>query len=65
MEQLHQPVQWVASVQAMASRGISTQLECGPGKVLCGLAKRIDRSQTALPMGTPDQLAAAIEALTA
>lgn len=65
VEQLHQPVQWVASVQAMASRGISTQLECGPGKVLCGLAKRIDRSQTALPMGTPDQLAAAIEALTA
>lgn len=65
VEQLHQPVQWVASVQAMASRGIRTQLECGPGKVLCGLAKRIDRSHSALPMGTPDQLAAAIDALTA
>lgn len=65
IEQLHQPVQWVASVQAMATRGVSTQLECGPGKVLCGLAKRIDRQQTALPMGTPDQMARAIEALGA
>lgn len=64
IEQLYNPVQWVASVQAMAARGASHFLECGPGKVLCGLGKRIDRSHTALPIGEPEQLAAAIESVS-
>ena len=64
IEQLYNPVQWVASVQAMAAQGATTFLECGPGKVLCGLAKRIDRAHTALPLGEPDHLAAAIETIS-
>ncbi|MBR9813256.1 ACP S-malonyltransferase [bacterium] len=64
IEQLYNPVQWVASVQAMTKRGARTFLECGPGKVLCGLSKRIDRSHTAMPLGEPDQLAAAIESVS-
>ena len=36
------PVRWVECVQALKSRGISHIIECGPGKVLAGLVKRID-----------------------
>ena len=41
-------VQWVRSVQAIAARGIQTFVEVGPGKVLCGLMRQIDRSRTCL-----------------
>lgn len=41
VEQLYQPVRWVETIQAMANRGITTVLECGPGSVLSGLNKRI------------------------
>ncbi len=42
--QLYQPVKWVASVEFMHRRGISALIECGPGKVLTGLARRIEKS---------------------
>ena len=42
IEQLAQPVQWVASIKALAHFGVTEVLECGPGKVLTGLGKRID-----------------------
>ncbi len=43
VRQLHNPVRWVESVQYMAGHGIKTLVECGPGKVLIGLAKRITK----------------------
>ena len=42
--QLYQPVKWVASVNAMQQQGIGGLIECGPGKVLAGLTRRIERS---------------------
>ncbi len=42
--QLFQPVKWVASIEHMHSRGIEGLIECGPGKVLTGLARRINKS---------------------
>lgn len=42
--QLYSPVQWVASVQAMGKQGVTRIIEAGPGKVLTGLCKRIDKS---------------------
>ena len=39
--QLYSPVRWVETIQAMASEGIQLVVECGPGKVLAGLNKRI------------------------
>jgi [acyl-carrier-protein] S-malonyltransferase len=42
--QLYSPVEWVASVQAMHGQGIEVLIECGPGKVLTGLARRIEKS---------------------
>ena len=60
VEQIYSPVRWTSCVQAMADAGTSTLVECGPGKVLAGLAKRIDRSLTAHNIETPAQLAEAV-----
>jgi [acyl-carrier-protein] S-malonyltransferase len=51
------PVRWVSCVQAIRARGVSTLVECGPGKVLAGLAKRIDAGLTGLPLYDPATLA--------
>lgn len=42
--QLFSPVRWTETVQFLASNDVTTQIEIGPGKVLSGLAKRIDKS---------------------
>jgi [acyl-carrier-protein] S-malonyltransferase len=44
VDQLHKPVLWTASVQKMQRLGIEKIIELGPGKVLAGLTRRIDRS---------------------
>jgi [acyl-carrier-protein] S-malonyltransferase len=50
LEQLHQPVRWVETIEKIRSMNISTIVECGPGKVLSGLIKRIDRSIELAPI---------------
>jgi [acyl-carrier-protein] S-malonyltransferase len=50
VRQLHSPVRWSETVRALAADGVSTLYECGPGKVLCGLTKRIDRGVDAKPL---------------
>ena len=42
VRQLYSPVRWVETIQALAARGVTLVAECGPGKVLAGLNKRID-----------------------
>ena len=44
VRQLYQPVRWVEIIQHMADQGVDRIIECGPGKVLLGLNKRIDKS---------------------
>ena len=61
VRQLYLPVQWTGCVQALAARGANRIGECGPGKVLAGLAKRIDKSLDARALGTPADFAGAIE----
>lgn len=51
------PVRWVECVQAIKARGVSTVVECGPGKVLAGMVKRIDADMTGLPLFDPASLA--------
>jgi [acyl-carrier-protein] S-malonyltransferase len=60
--QVRRPVRWVDCVQAMRAQGVGVLLEAGPGKVLCGLARRIDRALTALPLDDPATLEAALAA---
>ncbi|MCX4188286.1 ACP S-malonyltransferase [Methylophaga sp. OBS4] len=49
-EQLYKPVRWVETVQWFASQGVTSVVECGPGKVLTGLNKRIDKALNAMPL---------------
>ncbi len=49
-DQLHQPVLWVDCVRALREQGADTLVELGPGKVLTGLNRRIDKSLNALPV---------------
>lgn len=53
VRQLYLPVRWTDCVQALAARGATRLAECGPGKVLTGLAKRIDKTLDARALGTP------------
>lgn len=62
--QLHSPVQWVACMQAIIKQGGADMvLECGSGRVLTGLNKRIDRSLTLLNLQHVDGIAPLVEAL--
>ena len=54
--QLYLPVRWSECVQALAAGGATRIAECGPGKVLAGLIKRIDRAVDARAIGTPGEM---------
>lgn len=57
------PVRWVECVQAIKARGLSTLVECGPGKVLAGMVKRIDAEMAGLALFDPATLEEAKGAL--
>jgi [acyl-carrier-protein] S-malonyltransferase len=61
--QLYSPVRWVETVQMMAASGVSSLVEAGPGKVLAGLTKRIERSLNGLPVFDTKSLMQAQETL--
>jgi [acyl-carrier-protein] S-malonyltransferase len=61
VRQIHSPVRWVETIQAMADAGVTTVIEAGPGRVLTGLTKRIDPKLNALAMNEPDSLKKAME----
>jgi len=56
------PVRWVESVQKMSALGITRVIECGPGKVLSGLVKRVDTQLTADAINDQTSLEAVLEA---
>lgn len=59
--QLYQPVRWVETVQAIKNRDVDQLIEFGPGRVLTGLTRRIDRSMSALGVFDPESLEKALE----
>jgi len=59
-KQLYSPVQWVLTVQNMGGQGVTRIVEAGPGKVLAGLCKRIDKSIASAAVFDPDSLSAAL-----
>ncbi|MCG6943223.1 MAG: ACP S-malonyltransferase [Thiohalocapsa sp.] len=62
-QQLYSPVRWVETIRALAGMGITTAVEAGPGKVLAGLGKRIDKTITTLPVFDPAGLDHALEVI--
>ena len=62
--QLYQPVRWVDCIEALAARGVNLFIEAGPGKVLTGLNKRIDKTLRTIAFDHPDSVAAVRQALS-
>lgn len=64
VRQLSHPVRWVETIETMATSGVTRIIECGPGKVLCGLIKRINRQLETFPISDPESLNEALTAVT-
>jgi [acyl-carrier-protein] S-malonyltransferase len=62
VRQLYLPVRWTECVQALSAGGATRIVECGPGKVLTGLAKRIDKTLEASSLAAPADFDAALAA---
>jgi [acyl-carrier-protein] S-malonyltransferase len=60
VDQLTSPVRWTASMQAMVAAGATQFFEVGPGSVLSGLLRRVDRSVSAQTVGTAAEVAALV-----
>ncbi len=63
VRQAWHPVRWVETIQAMAAQGVTRIVECGPGKVLAGLVKRIDKNVEIHTITDQASLEATLEAL--
>jgi [acyl-carrier-protein] S-malonyltransferase len=63
VEQIYSPVRWTGCVQGIVESGARHIVECGPGKVLGGLNRRIDKSLQSYSLEAPDDLIAAAEQL--
>lgn len=63
VRQAWHPVRWVETIRVMKAQGVTHVVECGPGKVLNGLTKRIDGELTGLAITDPASLDAALAAL--
>jgi [acyl-carrier-protein] S-malonyltransferase len=63
VRQIESPVRWVETIQKMAADGVTRIVECGPGKVLTGLNKRIVKNVETLPVFDPQTLRDAVSAL--
>jgi [acyl-carrier-protein] S-malonyltransferase len=62
IRQVSAPVQWEACVRRLALEGVTTYVEVGPGTVLSGLVKQILPDATVVNFGSPDDLAAVLDA---
>ena len=58
-------VQWEKSMRALIEAGVETLAEVGPGKVLCGLMRQIDRARTCLNVEDPESLEKTVQACAA
>lgn len=60
VRQLYNPVRWVETVRALAADGVTAVVECGPGKVLAGLNRRIDKTLGAFAVFDEDSMSKAL-----
>src|SRR5690606_22029077 len=62
IEQIYSPVRWVECINTIVASGVTTTIECGPGKVLSGLNKRIHKDLNTLSIETPEEALSVLEA---
>lgn len=65
LAQLYRPVRWIESIEFMTQQGVDSYVECGPGKVLVGLNKRIVKTAKSLAVNDPESVQVALDALRA
>ncbi len=63
LRQVDAPVQWVRSIEQASAMGVTVALEIGPGKVLAGLVKRIDKNIRVISVSDAKSVAAVVEAI--
>ena len=63
VEQIYSPVQWTRCMQTMVAAGAARIVECGPGRVLSGLNRRIDRALQSFSLEEPEDLAGTLQEL--
>lgn len=63
IKQIDNPVLWVDCINTLVKQGVAVTVECGPGSVLCGLSKRIDKSLESFALETPANLQTALDVL--
>jgi len=63
VEQIYSPVKWTSCIQAIIDSGANHLVECGPGKVLSGLNRRIDKSLKCYSLEEPEALLEAVATL--
>ena len=63
VKQIYSPVQWTRCIQTMTNAGVTELVECGPGKVLSGLNRRIDKALNSYSLEEPESLASALQEL--
>ena len=64
VEQIYSPVQWTRCVEYMVAQGAEKIVECGPGKVLSGLSRRIHKPLEAFALEEPEAIVSALDAIT-
>lgn len=63
VSQLYKPVQWIETIEKMKSSGVELIVECGPGKVLSGLTKRIDKELKQMSLSVPSDIPTILESV--
>lgn len=64
VEQIYSPVQWTGCIERIVEEGVTHLVECGPGTVLSGLTRRIDRALKSFPLEDPEALLTTRSALS-
>jgi [acyl-carrier-protein] S-malonyltransferase len=64
VRQMYKPVEWELSIRRLIEQGVTTFIEVGPGKVLTGLLRRIDKNMNGLNVGDIKTLEKTVQTLT-
>ena len=64
VQQIYSPVQWTSCIGAISAAGVARLVECGPGKVLSGLNRRIDKGLESFTIEQPADMNSTLQAIS-